>query len=241
VEEEVRMQSVVCHYRRRLPSLDVSGLVFGRLRRRMPNWTRVERETLVSIRRDLVIRMGIRELEVALRDAQQDEALCLRLGNKDGLQANYGNQALILSAWGRLEEAMALLKKKEALCLELGNKNGLQASYGNQALIMRASGRLQEALALLRKKEAICLELVNLASMAYCYWNWGLLAREQRNRKAEREKLAAALDIFTKLNMSRERDAVRAELEKTIAAGATTEKESIPTNTRDTSMSADQP
>jgi hypothetical protein len=30
----------------------------------------------------------------------------------------------------------------------------------------------------------------------------------------EREKLAASLDIFTELNMPRERDAVRAELEK---------------------------
>jgi hypothetical protein len=30
----------------------------------------------------------------------------------------------------------------------------------------------------------------------------------------EREKLAAALDIFTELNMPRECDAVRAELEK---------------------------
>jgi hypothetical protein len=30
----------------------------------------------------------------------------------------------------------------------------------------------------------------------------------------EREKLAAALDIFTELNMPRARDAVRAELEK---------------------------
>lgn len=177
----------------------------------------MERETLVSIRGGLVIRMRTRELETALRHARQDEALCLRLGNKDVLQASYGNQALIVSACGRLEEAMSLLRKKEALCVELGNKNGLQASYGNQALIMRVSGRLQEAMALLKKKEAICLELGNLASMAYCYWSWGLLAREQGDRQVEREKLAAAVDIFTKLNMPRERDAVRAELEKTKA------------------------
>jgi hypothetical protein len=82
---------------------------------------------------------------------------------------------LILSDWGRLEEALALHKKEEALCRELGNRNGL----------------------------------------AYCYWNWGLLARKQIDRNTEREKLRAALDIFTELNMPRERDAVRAELEKT--------------------------
>ena len=58
------------------------------------------------------------------------------------LQASYANQALILQAWGRLEEAMALHKKKEALWLELGNKDGSQASYGNQALILKDCGRL---------------------------------------------------------------------------------------------------
>jgi hypothetical protein len=44
-------------------------------------------------------------LEIALRIVQQEEALCLELANKDGLQASYGNQALILTAGGRLEEA----------------------------------------------------------------------------------------------------------------------------------------
>ena len=58
--------------------------------------------------------------------------------------------------------------------------------------------------------------------LAYCYWAWGFLARELRDRKTEREKLAAGLDIFTELNMPRERDEVRAELEKTTAAGTTT-------------------
>jgi tetratricopeptide (TPR) repeat protein len=121
------------------------------------------------------------------------EALCLELGNKDGLQASYGNQAVILQASGRLEEAMALQKKQEALCRELGNKDGLQASYGNQALIVKAWGWLEEALELHKKKEALCIEVGNRSSLAYCYWNWGLLAREQRDRNTEREKLTAAL------------------------------------------------
>src|ERR1700736_5425829 len=81
----------------------------------------------------------------------------------------------------------------EALCLELGNKDGLQASYGNQALIVKAWGWLEEALELHKKKEALCIEVGNRSSLAYCYWNWGLLAREQRDRNTEREKLTAAL------------------------------------------------
>jgi len=55
---------------------------------------------------------------------KKQQALCLELGDEDGLQGSYGNQAVILKDWGRLEEAMALLKKQEALCLQLGNKVG---------------------------------------------------------------------------------------------------------------------
>jgi hypothetical protein len=50
-------------------------------------------------------------------------------------------------------------------------------------------------MALHEKQEALCLELGNRSSLAYCYANWGLLAREQRDRKTEREKMTAALDI----------------------------------------------
>jgi predicted ATPase len=83
---------------------------------------------------------NIAEMDIALRIVQHQEALSLELGNKDGLQRSYGNQALILQAWGRLEEAMALHKKQEALCLELGDKDGLSRSYGNQALILQDWG-----------------------------------------------------------------------------------------------------
>ena len=87
------------------------------------------------------------------------------------------------------EEALGV----EALRLELGNKDGLQASYGNQALIVKAWGWLEEALELHKKKEALCIEVGNRSCLAYRYWNWGLLAREQRDRNTEREKLTAAL------------------------------------------------
>jgi hypothetical protein len=153
-------------------------------------------------------------LEEAFELCKKQEALCLELGNKDSLQRSYGNKAGILRDWGRLEEAFVLHKKEEVLCLELGNKDSLQRSYGNQAGILQAWGRLEEALALHKKQEVLCLELGNRSGLAYCYWNWGLLAREQHDRKTEREKLAAALDIFTELNMPRERDEVRAELKK---------------------------
>jgi tetratricopeptide (TPR) repeat protein len=64
----------------------------------------------------------------------------VELGNKDSLQRTYGNQALILKAWGRLEEAMALHKKQEALCLELGLKSSLGYCYWGWGLLAREMG-----------------------------------------------------------------------------------------------------
>ena len=113
-----------------------------------------------------------------------------------------------------MEIALRILQQEEALCLELGNKEGLQKSYGNQALILKDWGRREETFELLMKQEALCLELGSRKGLGYCYWYWGLLARDRRDHKTEREKLAAALDIFTELNMPRQRDQVRAELER---------------------------
>jgi tetratricopeptide (TPR) repeat protein len=153
-------------------------------------------------------------LEEAMQLHELRAAIYLELGDQNGLQVAYGNQAVILKAWGRRDEAMMLHKKQEAICLELGNQNGLQASYGNQAVILIAWGRFDEAMALLKKKEAICLELGNRRSLAYCYWNWGLLAREQRDRKTQREKLEQAFALFTELKMPREIKAVRKRLDE---------------------------
>jgi len=85
-------------------------------------------------------------------------------------------------------------------------------------LTLKDCGRLEEAVALLKKQEALCLELTNRSGLGYCYWNWGQLAGKRGDRKTEREKLTAALDIFTQLNMPRERD-VRVEPNETKAAG----------------------
>jgi hypothetical protein len=157
-------------------------------------------------------------LEEAFALYKEQEAICLEMGDKGALATGYGNQALILKAWGRLEEALALHKKEEAISLELGNKDQLQRSYGNQALILGRWGRLEEALALHKKEEAICLELGDQAGLAYSFWNQGLLARDLEDKQTEHEKLSAALAIFTKLNMPREREAAAAELAKTDAA-----------------------
>jgi tetratricopeptide (TPR) repeat protein len=122
---------------------------------------------------DLGRRTG--ELDIAFRIMQQEEELANSRGDRNLLQRSYGNQALILYAWGRLEEALGLLKKQDAICLELGNKNDLAISYGNQALILYAWGRLEEALGLHKKEEAICRELGNKDSLQRSSGNQALI------------------------------------------------------------------
>ncbi len=116
-----------------------------------------------------------------------------------------------------MQEA-ATLTRRPAASREWA-KDGLQVCYGNQAVILKDWGQLDEAMALQKKNEALCVELGNRSGLGHCYLNWGLLAREMndptREREREREKLEAALNIFTELNMPRERDEVIEELEKT--------------------------
>ena len=64
---------------------------------------------------------------------KEQERICRELGNKEGLQASFGSQALILWIRGELDEAMALHREAERICRELGNKQGLATSLVNQA------------------------------------------------------------------------------------------------------------
>ncbi|MEZ4647517.1 MAG: NB-ARC domain-containing protein [Candidatus Eisenbacteria bacterium] len=97
--------------------------------------------------------------------------------SKPMLQASYGNQALILRAWGRLEESMLLLKKQESLCEELGDRASLLLCYGNQAVILQAWGRLEEAMSLHKREKSMCEEAGDMAALQACYGNEALILR----------------------------------------------------------------
>src|SRR4051795_12783995 len=90
---------------------------------------------------------------------KKEEAICEELGDRSGLQASYGNQALILQDWGRLDEAMALHKKQEAICEELGDRSGLGFCYANLGLLYREQGDDANGTASLKKTLAIFTEL----------------------------------------------------------------------------------
>lgn len=123
----------------------------------------------------------IGELEAALRILKREESFWTGRDDnqaKESLQRSYGNQAVILKDWGRLEEAMALHKKEEALCRDVGNDFGLQFSYGNQAVILRRLGRKEEAMVLLGKQEALCLLLGNKHGLQDSYGNQAVTLQE---------------------------------------------------------------
>jgi hypothetical protein len=114
-----------------------------------------------------------------------------------------------------LQEIVAWIKR-------LRGMRRLVETIGAGVFLPDPPHRLEEALVLLKKQEALCLQLGNRSGLGYCYSNWALLAREQRDRNTEHEKLAASLVIFTDLKMPRECDEVRAELEKTTAVDGDT-------------------
>ena len=130
------------------------------------------------------------------------------------MQTSYGNQAGIRYSQGKFEAALELYKKLEVICLELGNIVNLQRSYQGQALTLVRLGHLAKALVFLRRSETTRIELGIKQDLGYCYWQWASLARAQGDRATEKQKLQQALDLFTELNMPRERDAVQAELDQ---------------------------
>ncbi|MBA3916252.1 MAG: TIR domain-containing protein, partial [Acidobacteriales bacterium] len=79
--------------------------------------------------------------------------------NAKVLCAGYTYQAIILTHWGRMQEAMELLKASESIALTLSDLTALQAIYGNQAAIANSWGKRDQAVELLKKQETICLEL----------------------------------------------------------------------------------
>jgi tetratricopeptide (TPR) repeat protein len=140
-------------------------------------WARVEAESELRIAdayRHVVDAPGdygedVWEIAALLREAQEyDEAWLLGeflvdfyrgTRNRLGLGKALANQALILSARGDLEGALALQKEGERACKRSGDKNGLQVSLYNQANVLITRGDLDGAMALLRKQERICREL----------------------------------------------------------------------------------
>ena len=77
-------------------------------------------------------------------------------GNMVGLSSCLGNQGLILSDRGQLDDAMAVLKEQEQISREFGDQHGLQLCLGNQGNILFLRGDLDAAMTLHKEEERIC-------------------------------------------------------------------------------------
>ena len=118
---------------------------------------------------------GYIETTFSLMTAQVDH--CRQTGDIGNLRYALVNQALILSNWGRFDEAMALYQEEERLCKELGNIAAVSTSLGNQAMILYHTGRYDEALAYCKEavrinrergdKRLLALYLGNQAKILY--------------------------------------------------------------------------
>jgi len=119
--------------------------------------------------------------------------------NRHGEAASYAGQALILKAWGKLDEAMRLHKKEEKLCEELGDKSGLARTYGNQALILKAWGKLDEAMRLHKKEEKLKEELGDKAGLAITYGNQGIVHKTRGDLDKAKKMYERSLFLFQEI------------------------------------------
>jgi len=97
--------------------------------------------------------------------------------DKWSLRTAYAHRALILKAWGQLEEAMASHRKEEKIKGELGDRAGLAACYGNQAGIFYLKGDFRNAIELYKKQEEISNELGDRYQQSQSYAGQALILK----------------------------------------------------------------
>ena len=78
---------------------------------------------------------------------KEQEKICRKLGNKEGLAKSLGSQALIYRT-GEPDRAMELFNEQEQISRKLGIDHELQRSLENQALIYRDLGEPDHAIEL---------------------------------------------------------------------------------------------
>jgi tetratricopeptide (TPR) repeat protein len=116
-------------------------------------------------------------LAEAYRAMEIVEGQFVAAGDRAGLAQSWGSRALILRAWGRLDEAMALHKQEEEALAALGDREGVGRSWGNQALVLQSWGRLDAAMALHKKEEDVCAAFGDKTGLAASWGNQALILR----------------------------------------------------------------
>ncbi len=152
------------------------------------------------------------------------QGMARQSGDRAGLARCLGSQALVLEAWRRRDEAMALRQEEEALRRQLGDEAGLSRCLGGQAGLRIAGGLFGEAWTLLQEQERLCRQLGQKSELALCLCNQATVRLYDRHdpdgalaalREAERlyqesgrlSGLPACLDYQTKILEDRDPEA----------------------------------
>jgi tetratricopeptide (TPR) repeat protein len=118
---------------------------------------------------------------------KKQESICIDLLSREAVQEDryhetiikhsvaisYSSQAMILSRWGRLEDALALHQKSAAISQDLNDLEGVAHSYGHQSEILKVWGRTEEAMALLKLEENVCEMLGDKRGLIGCFGRQG--------------------------------------------------------------------
>jgi tetratricopeptide (TPR) repeat protein len=153
---------------------------------------------------------------------KKQESICIDLLSREAVQEDryhetiikhsvaisYSSQAMILSRWGRLEDALALHQKSAAISQDLNDLEGVAHSYGHQSEILKVWGRTEEAMALLKLEENVCEMLGDKRGLIGCFGRQGTIlffsgrSEEALNLHRKAEVLAIELGYKTGLSAS---------------------------------------
>ena len=112
---------------------------------------------------------------------KDDEEICRRAGNVEGLWESLKSQGDLLTDDGDWAAALDLLREADRLCRESGNLSRLQAILNNQANVLSKLGELDEATHRYAEAEQICRELGNFDGLQLILGNQANLAKKRGN------------------------------------------------------------
>jgi tetratricopeptide (TPR) repeat protein len=145
--------------------------------------------------------------EGAMAALQEQEAVCLRIGDRTALVACLNSQGVILREWREFGHAIDLYRRAEELCNELGDLIGLSDCRGNQGIVQQELGRPDRALELFRDQERICRQVGDLAGLARSLGNQAVVLRgrnqheEALRRHGEEEAICRRLNDLAGLQV----------------------------------------
>lgn len=181
-------------------------------RKAQPMWQELNNLAYVSLNYEgqalLLRKLG--RIDEAITMLEQQEAICLKLGDRDGLRRGYLDRAAILNSADRYQEALALLDGQHAIVEDVDDREALLLALTIRAFtLMRLPGRGEDAIRILEKVEKLATDVGDKSSLAFCYWNWATIAEDLGQRSVAQDKLSRAVKLFTDLKMVEARDAVQ--------------------------------